>query len=71
MATMRRPACEAGVELAAMSNVTVLPLDVRSKSSVDAAVAEVAGGVDVQVNNVGYALVGAVELVLTAPRRRQ
>lgn len=62
VATMRTPTCEAGVQLAAIPNVAVLPLDVTSKVSVDAAIAQVPGGVDVLINNAGYALVGAVEL---------
>ena len=48
----------------AITPFTMLPLDVRSDHSVRACVGEVlerAGGIDVLVNNAGYALTGAAE----------
>ncbi len=54
-----RNAAKAG-DLAAADNVTVLELDVREQTSVDAALAQ-AGDIDVLVNNAGFEVWGALE----------
>jgi NAD(P)-dependent dehydrogenase (short-subunit alcohol dehydrogenase family) len=61
-ATMRRP--DAAGDLAALPGVHVLPLDVTSPESVEAAVADVVtrfGRLDAVVNNAGYAVDGVFE----------
>jgi len=61
-ATMRRP--EDAGDLASLSGVIVLPLDVTSTESVESAVAAVVarfGRLDAVVNNAGYAVDGVFE----------
>jgi NAD(P)-dependent dehydrogenase (short-subunit alcohol dehydrogenase family) len=71
-ATMRRP--ENAADLAALPGVAVLPLDVTSPESVEAAVASVVarfGRLDAVVNNAGYAIDGVFEGADDAAIRRQ
>ena len=71
-ATMRRP--EDAGDLASLSGVIVLPLDVTSTESVESAVATVVarfGRLDAVVNNAGYAVDGVFEGADDATIRRQ
>jgi NAD(P)-dependent dehydrogenase (short-subunit alcohol dehydrogenase family) len=72
VATMRRPD-DAG-DLAALPSVTVLPLDVTSTPSVEAAVAAAVadfGRLDAVVNNAGYSVDGVFEGADDESIRRQ
>src|SRR3712207_6452812 len=64
-ATARRPETLAGIE-----GVRTAALDVTDEASMQAAV-ELSGGVDVLVNNAGYAEMGPVEAVPIDTWRRQ
>jgi NAD(P)-dependent dehydrogenase (short-subunit alcohol dehydrogenase family) len=71
-ATMRRPAD--GHDLASLAGVRVLPLDVTSTESVEAAVAavhEACGRLDAVVNNAGYGVDGVFESMDDELIRRQ
>jgi NAD(P)-dependent dehydrogenase (short-subunit alcohol dehydrogenase family) len=71
-ATMRQP--DVAADLATLPGVIVLPLDVTSQESVEAAVAAVVtrfGRLDVVVNNAGFAVDGIFEGADDATIRRQ
>jgi NAD(P)-dependent dehydrogenase (short-subunit alcohol dehydrogenase family) len=71
-ATMRRP--EAAVDLASLPGVRVLPLDVTSLDSVEAAVeatVEDFGSLDAVVNNAGFGVDGVFESMDDETIRRQ
>lgn len=70
IATMRRP--EEEKELAALENVTLLPLDVTNPAQVTEAVQQaITLGVDVVFNNAGYGLMGPVEAMTSEQIERQ
>lgn len=72
IATMRRP--EEGEALLRLGMVTVLPLNVTSPESIEAALKrgiDLYDTIDVMVNNAGYGLVGPFEWLTDAQIRRQ
>jgi NAD(P)-dependent dehydrogenase (short-subunit alcohol dehydrogenase family) len=72
--TLRQPAQMAAFAALAPGRAFPLQLDVTDDAAVGPAVAEaiaMAGGLDVLVNNAGYALVGAAEDMALAEARRQ
>ncbi|KQS26645.1 SDR family oxidoreductase [Dyadobacter sp. Leaf189] len=71
IATMRNPANE--TELAALENVTILPLDVTDPEQIQATVAQATAirNIDVVFNNAGYGLMGALEALTEEQILRQ
>src|SRR5689334_5014164 len=71
VATMRNPAVAS--DLAAKSNITVLPLDVTNADQISETVQQVValGRVDVVLNNAGYGMFGPFEGASDEDLRRQ
>ncbi len=71
IATMRQPENES--ELAALGNVTLLPLDVTNETQINTTVQQAIalGKVDVVFNNAGYGLMGPLEAVSDEQITRQ